>query len=323
SARRVLNLYGPSEDTTYSTFDVVASEGGGRVTIGRPIANTQAYLVDASRRPVPVGVAGELYLGGAGLARGYLRRPGLTAERFVPDPFSAVPGGRLYRTGDLGRYLDDGRIDFLGRADFQVKLRGFRIELGEIEAALGAHPSVRQCVAVVRGEGAGDAQLVAYVVGADEAVAAGELRDFVRRRLPEYMVPSRFVPLDSLPLTPNGKIDRRALPAPEAGGGDEGTAYEPPRTPVEQLLAGVWAEVLGVERVGLHNNFFRLGGHSLLATQVVLRIREVFGVDVPLRLIFEQPTVAAIAEHVETLSWAANGAAQLVAVGQPLEEGEL
>ncbi|HZI17117.1 MAG TPA: phosphopantetheine-binding protein, partial [Pyrinomonadaceae bacterium] len=201
----------------------------------------------------------------------------------------------------------------------QVKIRGFRIELGEVEAALAQHGSVRECVTVVREGAAGDKRLVAYVVGAGGPVAADDLSDHVRRRLPEYMVPSAFVVLDALPLNANGKVDRRALPAPEAGG----VAYEPPRTAVQELLAGVWAEVLGVERVGLHDNFFRLGGHSLLATQVVLRVREVFGANLPLRLIFELPTVAAIAEHIETMSWAENGAARLVAAGRPVEEGEL
>jgi acyl carrier protein len=267
------------------------------VPIGRPIANTQVYLLDSQLRPVPLGVAGELYIGGVQLARGYLARPALTAERFLPDPFSSEPGARLYRTGDLARYLPSGDIEFLGRIDHQVKVRGFRIELGEVEAALLHHEAVREAVVVARETSTGDKQLVAYVVtspGADGAAAPGELRDSLRRSLPDYMVPAHFVPLDALPLTPNGKVDRKALPAPAA---DAGAArdYEPPRTPAEELLAGIWGELLETGRVGRSDNFFELGGHSLLMAQVAARVRDAFDVELPMTVFFQEPTVAGLA----------------------------
>nr|QEO74317.1 AMP-dependent synthetase and ligase [uncultured bacterium] len=297
--RQVFNLYGPSEDTTYSTFALIPKGSHETPTIGRPIANTRAYVLDRYLEPVPVGVAGELYLGGDGLARGYLNRPDLTAEKFVPDPFSPEPGARLYRTGDLARYLSDGRIEFLGRIDHQVKLRGFRIELGEIESALESRPGVRQSLAVVREDAPGQRRLVAYVL-AEEATAlsVGELREHLRAQLPDYMIPSAFVVLDEFPLTPNGKVDRRRLPTPEgeASGGADSSA---PRTPTEELLAGIWCEVLGRERVGARENFFDAGGHSLLATRLVSRVREAFGAEVPLRAVFTHPTVEALALLVE------------------------
>jgi amino acid adenylation domain-containing protein len=290
----VYNLYGPSEDTTYSTYTLVERGAEEQPTIGRPVANTRAYILDGHGRPVPVGVTGELHLGGEGLARGYLRRPGLTAEKFVPDPFGAEPGRRLYRTGDLARHLPDGRIEFLGRRDHQHKIRGFRIELGEIEAALAGHESVAQAVAMVREDDADDKRLVAYVVAEwNQEVGASELRERLRESLPEYMIPSAFVMLDSLPLTPNGKIDRKALPAPEITGSE--SHYVAPRTPVEELIAGVWSEVLGVERVGINDNFFDLGGHSLLLTRVASRLREAYAVELPLRALFESPTVESLA----------------------------
>jgi amino acid adenylation domain-containing protein len=289
TVERVLNLYGPSEDTTYSTGSLVVRDGGRAPAIGRPLPGTRAYVVDSAGQPVPVGVAGELWLAGAGLARGYLGRPELTAERFAPDPFSVRPGERVYRTGDLVRFRSDGEMEFLGRIDHQVKVRGFRIELGEVEAALVSHPAVEDCVCVVR-----DAALVAYVAGSPDL---NQLRDHLGRRLPEYMVPSVFVVLDALPRTPNGKVDRKALPAPGRVRGDEET-YAAPTDPTEELLAGFWGEVLGVERVGIHDNFFSLGGHSLLATQVISRVREALGVELPQREVFEAPTVAALARAV-------------------------
>ncbi len=261
------------------------------------LPGSRSYVVDRSLQPAPAGVPGELVLAGAGLARGYLARPALTAERFVPDPFAGEPsrnGGRLYRTGDRVRYLGDGRLDFLGRLDHQVKLRGFRIELGEIEAALQAHPAIDRAVAVVRDDGAGP-RLVAYLVAPDGAPAVGELRSALGRRLPGYMVPELFVELAALPLTPNGKVDRRALPVP----GGERPALErefvAPETAVEQVLAAIWCDVLGVERVGVRDSFFELGGHSLKATQILLRVREAFGVDLPVHRLFTDPTISGLA----------------------------
>ncbi|HEX6903706.1 MAG TPA: non-ribosomal peptide synthase/polyketide synthase [Thermoanaerobaculia bacterium] len=294
------NVYGPTETTVWSTVEEVA--GDGPVSIGRPIANTAVYVVDAWGSPAPVGVPGELYLGGAGLARGYLARPELTAERFLPDPFGAA-GSRIYRTGDLARYRPDGRLECLGRIDHQVKVRGFRIELGEIEAVLGRHPEVAAAVVVAREDVPGDRRLAAYVVprqaGAD---LTADLRIRLRQSLPEYMVPTAWVAMDALPLTPNGKVDRRALPKPEAVSGE---VPAEPRTPVEELLTGMWSELLGRESVGIHDNFFDLGGHSLKATQVVARVRQAFGVDLPLRRVFEAPTVAGLARIVERLRSAA------------------
>jgi amino acid adenylation domain-containing protein/non-ribosomal peptide synthase protein (TIGR01720 family) len=291
----VRNLYGPTEDTTYSTYSVV-ERGADRVLIGRPLAGTRAYVLDAELRPSPTGVAGELYLAGAGLARGYLDRPELTAERFVPDPFADEPGERMYRVFDRARWTADGQLEYLGRADFQVKLRGFRIELGEIESALRAHPAVRDAAAMVRPGTGGEPQLVAWIVAAEgaEAPPATELRQHLGERLPGYMVPAFFVPLESLPLTASGKLDRRALPAPE--GTAEPREHVAPRTPVEELLAEIIGEVLGHPGVGVHDDFFEMGGHSLLATRVISRVRKQFGVEIALRTMFEAPTVAQLAE---------------------------
>ncbi|HKH48756.1 MAG TPA: amino acid adenylation domain-containing protein, partial [Thermoanaerobaculia bacterium] len=297
---RVYNLYGPSEDTTYSTFARVAAGETSAPSIGRPIRATQAYVVDAELGLQPVGVPGELFLGGAGLARGYLGRPELTAERFVPDPFGTEPGARLYRTGDLARWLAGSNLEFLGRLDHQVKLRGFRIELGEIEAVLEEHAEVAAALVVAREE-----RLVAYVASAG-APETRELRAHLKSRLPEHMVPSVFMVLEALPLTPNGKVDRKALPEPERAVAEGG--FLTPRTPVEEMLAGVWCEVLGLERVGVGESFFELGGHSLLATQVMSRVRRLFGVELPLRDLFEAPTVAALAVRIEQARRAERGA---------------
>jgi amino acid adenylation domain-containing protein len=298
---RLLNGYGPTETTIAVTLWEVPESGDlARVSIGKPVANTRCYVLDAGMQPAGVGVPGELYIGGAQLARGYLRHPETTAERFVPDPFSGESGARLYRTGDRVRWLSTGELEFLGRIDQQVKIRGFRIEPGEVEAALLALPDVAEAVVEVRRD-AGERRLVGYVVPADPDAAGVQLKEALREallaRLPEYMVPSAFVVLEALPLTVHGKVDRRALPAPEWGStGGESVA---PRTPVEELLAGVWAEVLGREAVGVEEDFFALGGHSLLAMRVLLRVERSFGVDVPVRTIFEAPTVAALARRVE------------------------
>ncbi|MBW3655446.1 MAG: amino acid adenylation domain-containing protein, partial [Gemmatimonadetes bacterium] len=293
----VFNHYGPTETTVGALVHRVeagrTATASGTLVLGRPLPNYQVFVVDAFLRPVPVGVAGELLIGGAGVARGYLGRPALTAERFVASPFGE---DRLYRTGDLCRWRADGTVEFLGRMDEQVKIRGFRVELGEIEAALRQQPGVAACAVVAREDVRGDRRLVAYVVGAADADA---LRAGLRRTLPDYMVPSVFVTLDQIPLTPNGKVDRRAIPAPETAAGED--SYVAPRTPVEEVLAGMWAELLRLERVGVAESFFALGGHSLLATRLVSRVRALFGVEVPLRALFEGPTVAEFAGRVEEM----------------------
>ncbi|HEX9942962.1 MAG TPA: amino acid adenylation domain-containing protein, partial [Thermoanaerobaculia bacterium] len=305
------NGYGPTEVTVNSLiFDAGtpgAVRGGERVPIGRPSAHNAVYVLDRCG-PVPVGVAGELHVGGPGVARGYLGRPDLTAEKFVPDPFGCEPGGRLYRTGDLVRWLPGGDLEFLGRIDNQVKVRGFRIEPGEVEAALRRHPRVREAVVVARENRMGGMALVGYVLCDAPPPVAEELRSFLRQRLPEAMVPAVFVTVESFPLTSSGKVDRRALPAPqwEADSVDEAQA---PRTPVEEVLAGIWAEVLGLERVGIRESFFELGGHSLLATQLTSRVRDSFGVELPLRRLFEVSTVEGLARELEERGVAATPAA--------------
>jgi amino acid adenylation domain-containing protein len=295
---KVGNVYGPTEDTTYSTYALVP-RGAERVTVGRGIANTRAYVLDAALNPAPVGIPGELYLAGDGTARGYAGRPDLTAERFLPDPFSARPGSRMYRVMDRMRWTAVGELEYLGRTDTQVKVRGFRVELGEIESTLLRHPGVRSAVAVAREDAPGERRLVAYVVPGDAAPDAAGLRAHLRERLPEYMVPGAFVMLEALPLTPSGKLDRRALPAPEHATAEERRVA--PRTPVEELLAGIWAEILRLETVGVTDSFFELGGHSLMAIRVVSRVRESLGVELPLRVLFEAPTVAELSARVEAL----------------------
>ncbi|MGD2114937.1 MAG: amino acid adenylation domain-containing protein, partial [Acidobacteriota bacterium] len=292
---RLINGYGPTESTTFTCCHTVSRPPVGSVPIGRPIANTRVHLFDTGLEPVPVGVPGELYIGGDGLARGYLGQPGRTAERFVPHPCGEASGERLYRTGDLARLDADGVIEFLGRTDHQVKLRGFRVELGEIESSLAATPGVAEAVVVARDADAGDRELVAYLVLEGDA-GVQDARELLRKRLPEYMVPARFVLLDSLPLNANGKVDRGALPAP--GPEESATDYEPPRTPVEEVIAAIWSAVLEEEKVGLHDNFFDLGGHSLRATQVMSRLRDALGVGLPVRTLFERPTVESLARRV-------------------------
>jgi amino acid adenylation domain-containing protein len=296
------NLYGPTETTIWSTIAKV-EPGPSPVPIGRPITNTQIYILDSHLQPVPIGIHGELYIGGDGLARGYLNRPELTAEKFVAHPFSSEPGAQLYRTGDLARYLPDGSIEFLGRVDNQVKIRGHRIELGEIETVLNQHPGVKDSVVVARERDLSEErELVGYLVPSEPAIPSStDLRNFLREKLPDYMVPSIFVPLEALPLTPNGKIDRYALPAPDGTRPRIDQGYVAPRTEIEELVAQVWREVLKAEKVGVHDNFFDLGGHSLLATRVVARLRSYFNIDLPLRKLFELPNVAGLAEHIDFL----------------------
>ncbi len=309
--RRVFDLYGPSEDTTYSTFALRSATGP--ATIGRPIANTEIYLLDPCMQPVPAGVVGQLYISGDGLARGYLQRPDLTAEKWIPNPFSVKPGLRLYNTGDLARHLPSGNLEFLGRSDRQVKIHGFRIELGEVEARLAEHPGVSEAVVLVREDGEAGKRMVAFYTG--EEIAAEALRAHLSSVLPKYMIPAAYVHLESLPLMPNGKIDRRALPAPT----DEAYVrhgYEPPVGEVDTWLARIWADLLKVERVGRHDNFFELGGHSLLATLLVGRIKQEMAVDIPLADVFKFPNLAMLTECIVTAQLAqfdADDLAQVIA----------
>ncbi|MDX6271914.1 MAG: hypothetical protein QOD28_3137, partial [Acidobacteriota bacterium] len=321
------NVYGPTETSVDATCWTCRRDDERQlIPIGRPIFNKQMYVLDAQLQPVPVGVAGELYIGGAGVAHGYVRRPAATAEKFIPHPFAHEPGARLYRTGDVGRYLPDGAIQFVGRNDQQVKVRGFRIELGEIESALTEHPAVSECVVVTRDDASGNQSLVAYAVtdaAATTTLTPGVLRRYLKEKLPEYMCPSAFVLLDELPLNSNGKIDRRKLPAPTEAAWEQEENFVQPRTLVEELLAGIWAQVLGVKRVGVNNNFFELGGHSLLATRIISKAREAFQVELPLRALFEKPTVAALSIAVEAAMKGEQGARTPPLVPMPRDGREL
>ncbi|MFC0532143.1 non-ribosomal peptide synthetase, partial [Phytohabitans kaempferiae] len=300
---QIINVYGPTECTSISTVHLVSDNPSPdrRLPIGPPIANTRVYVLDEERRVVPVGVRGEVYIGGDGVGLGYLNRPELNAERFLPDPFvpsTERPAPLLYKTGDLARWLPDGQLDFQGRVDTQVKIRGFRIEPGEVEAALVRHPAVAEAAVVVHGEGA-TRRLVGYVVPeSGGTVDVVELRAFVGRAVPEYMVPPVLMVLERLPLTPNGKVDRRALPAPEARA-VVGAEFAAPSSETEQVLANLWVDVLGVDRVGVRDSFFELGGDSILSIRVVARVREVFGVDLSPRELFNHPTIAELAETIE------------------------
>jgi amino acid adenylation domain-containing protein len=315
----LLNIYGSSEVSADVTWHDLSqpSETASNVSIGRPMANTQVYILDPYLQPVPVGTPGEIHIGGVNLSRGYLYRPDLTAARFIPNPFSQEPGARLYKTGDLACYRPGGTIEYLGRIDHQVKVRGYRIELGEVEAALKQHPTVEQSVVVARQDLPGGARLVAYVTPNKEhnrlerPPIAGEgdqdeagpnpqiLRNFLRQHLPDYMIPSLFVSLDALPLTPNGKVNRRALPAPEILRSEPDRRFVPAQTPTEQELVQIWTEVLKVEQVSVHDNFFDLGGHSLMATQLISRVRERFAIDLAVKELFAFPTIVEMAEIVE------------------------
>jgi amino acid adenylation domain-containing protein len=296
------NLYGPTESTIWSTVHKVKS-GEGPVPIGRPIVNTQIYILDSHRQPVPIGIPGDVYIGGDGLARGYLNRPELTAEKFISNPLSGNSKSRLYQTGDRSKYLADGSIEFLGRIDDQVKIRGHRIELGEVEFVLNQHPAVRACVVVARArDSLLEQSLVGYVVPKQQpAPSVAELRSYLKEKLPEYMIPSVFMPLDDLPLTPNGKVDRNALPPPDGERPLLDQRFIEPRSEIEELIAQVWREILKLDKIGIHDNFFELGGHSLLATRVVARLRISFSIDIALRKLFELPTVAGLAQHIEHL----------------------
>jgi amino acid adenylation domain-containing protein len=294
ASTRLINGYGPTEGTTFAccyTIPPSLPAETAAVPIGRPIANTRVYVLDRQEEPVPIGVPGELYLGGDGLARGYRKQPELTAERFVSSPLE--PGARLYKTGDQVRWLSDGNLEFLGRLDQQVKIRGFRIELEEIEAMLRGHPAVSQCVATVWADSLGDKRLVAYWVAQPEAQATpGDLREYIRAKLPDYMVPAIYLRLGALPMTVHGKVDRRVLPAPDVHWPERATTFVPPRDELEEQLAAIWAEVLGLKRVGIHDNFFELGGHSLLAVRLLAAVEKAFPVRLPLATLFRHPTIA-------------------------------
>ena len=295
---RLINGYGPTENTTFTCCHVMTrdSELGQSVPIGRPISNTTVYILDSRMGPVPVGVPGELYIGGDGLARGYLNQAELTAEKFIADPFSESASARLYKTGDEVRYRQDGTIEFLGRLDDQLKLRGFRIEPGEIETLLVQHEAVRDTAVLLHGSDADDKRLVAYVIAEDAELDLADLRSHVRQHLPDYMLPSVFMILEEFPLTANGKLDRQALPVPEELPAQSDSTFIPPDNELEQLLSQIWVDVLKLEQIGIHDNFFDLGGHSLLATQVVSRIRSQLNVELPLAELFDYPTVKELAE---------------------------
>ncbi|NEP28402.1 non-ribosomal peptide synthetase, partial [Moorena sp. SIO3I6] len=305
---QLINGYGPTENTTFTCcFPVKADSNLEKsVPIGKPISNTQVYILDSQLQPVPIGVPGELHIGGDGLATGYHNRPELTSDKFIVNPFDKSQATRLYKTGDLGRYLPDGNIEFIGRIDHQVKIRGYRIETGEIEATLTQHPTVKETVVLAREDNYGNKGLVAYLVLESEIIEVSEteqidkLKHYLKQQLPEYMIPSRFVLLSQLPLTPNGKVDRKALPAPDLAI-SASTEYMAPETETQKVLAEIWAEVLGIEQVGIHDNFFDLGGHSLMATQVVSRVRQAFGNELTLQGLFESPTIAGIAKNLEVL----------------------
>jgi len=295
------NFYGPTETTVWSTWHHFTSADE-PVVVGRPIANTQVYILDRRFEPVPAGVYGEIYIAGDGLTHGYLNRPELTAEKFVSNPLASEADAKMYRTGDVGRFLADGRIEFQGRADYQVKVRGYRIELGEIEAVVGRHAAINQNIVVAREDVPGDKRLVAYFVVRPKArVDAAELRSWAKERLPEYMVPVAWVEMEKLPLSANGKVDRKQLPIPEYSRPELRAHDSRPRTPEEEILAGIWAEVLKAQQIGIEDDFFELGGHSLLATQVVSRIRQAFNLPLPLRDLFEAPTVAGLAGRISSL----------------------
>lgn len=301
---RLVNMYGITETTVHVTYRPLsmADTAAGSV-IGRPIPDLEIYLLDAQLRPVPQGTPGEIFVGGAGLGRGYLRRPELTKERFIDNPFGGKPASKLYRSGDLARWLPDGDLEYLGRIDTQVKIRGYRVELNEVVAVLNAHPAVQASAVVARKDGTANLRLLAYVVIREGKAppAAGELRNLLRTRLPDYMMPALFLHLRNLPLTPNGKLDRNALPAPDGNNTLPDENYVPPCTVLEDKLLLLVAELLGVPRVGVNDNFFLIGGHSLFGTRLIARIRDSFGVDLPLRSIFESPTPAQLAQQIEAL----------------------
>jgi acyl carrier protein len=293
------NMYGPTETTIWSSISTLPVDSS-RIDLGQPIANTQLYILDRELQPVPIGVAGELYISGDGVARGYLKRPELTAERFLPNPWSGARSARMYRTGDLARYRGDGSIEYLGRIDHQIKLRGFRIELGEIETALREHEEIKEAVVLLHDDNEVDATLVAYISPLTTlTVSPEQLRAYLGRFLPAYMVPGVIIELATFPLTPNGKIDRQALPDPDREQRMVGTAFVPPQTELQEQLAEIWYQLLKLSHISIYDNFFDLGGHSLLITRLAARIRNTFEVNIPLRDLFEAPTIELMASRIE------------------------
>jgi acyl-coenzyme A synthetase/AMP-(fatty) acid ligase len=319
----LLNAYGPTEcsdDVTHHPIYQPPAETESYMPIGRALMNTRLYVLNPLMIPVPIGVNGELYVGGVGVGRGYLHDAQRTAQSFIPDPFSIEPGAMLYKTGDLARYLPDGTLEFLGRIDHQVKIRGFRIELGEIETVLKRHPAVRDVIVVAREDVPGDQRLVAYVVlDKERLVAVSDLQNHLVKHLPAYMIPSAFVLLEALPLNSNGKVDRRALPAPDVTRPELREAFVAPRTPIEEMVTGIWSQVLGIEQIGIHDDFFELGGHSLLVMQVTSRLRTILQVDVSLRSFFEAPTIAELSKIIEQVK--ASDAQLQMPAPQPLSRG--
>ena len=303
--RHLVNGYGPTETTTFAMTEEIieVAEGAKSIPIGRPIGNTKVYVLDRHGEPAPVGVAGEIYVGGMGVAHGYLNRPGQTAERFVADPFAGEANARMYKTGDIGRYLADGAIEYLGRNDFQVKIRGFRVELGEVEARLEEQPGIRKAVVVAHENGAGDKYLVAYYTTEPEKSSETTdamdcaLRENLSAVLPEYMAPAAYVKMEAMPLTSNGKLDRRALPAPD-GTAYAASGYEAPVGEIETMLAEIWADLLNIERISRHDNFFALGGYSLLGTKLIARIQKELGVEIKVQDLFSKPTLFLLAKHL-------------------------
>jgi acyl-coenzyme A synthetase/AMP-(fatty) acid ligase len=296
--RSLWNLYGPTETTIWSSLYQVSEAGEETIPIGRPIGNTQMYVLSGEGHPQPLGVKGQLCIGGAGLTRGYLRDPAQTAQRLLPNPHGRRAGERLYVTGDWARYRHDGQLEFLGRSDHQVKLHGYRIELGDVEAALRRLPSVREAVVMVREDDGGNKRLVAYLLADHQNITARQLRDRLQEQLPAYMIPSNFLFIDHFPLTPSGKVNRQQLPELETLQTSETTGYIAPRNATEAMLAQIWSELLRIDAIGIHDNFFEIGGHSLLAIQVIDRAREAFSMNIPLKSLYEASTVATLAEWI-------------------------
>ena len=327
NAQQVINGYGPTENTTFSCCQILTKDTtiDGTVPIGHPISNTRVYVMDDFQQLIPLGVKGELLLGGDGLAWGYLNQPAMTAEKFIPDPTNTTLGARLYRTGDQVRWRREGTLEFIGRLDNQIKIRGFRIELGEIETVLQEHPNISKAIVLYHKDIPGIPRLVAYVLPAsEEHLTPNNFRNYLKAKLPAYMVPATFILLKELPLNPNGKIDKRALPLPNEVIQPDQTPFVAPKTEIEKQLASIWQDVLEITCIGIQDNFFDLGGHSLMATQMVSRIRKKWSIDLKLTTFFESPTIQQLSEGIEALIWAKEQREHTVSSGNvPQDEGIL